>query len=372
MAAPTIDESTLEIPEQEHEAVIVDDEPRKRDLRGRTLDDVAAALGSVLGALGLVWVLYENLLPTSGPLGFFVSWFAVFVALYAGVTAMRHPRTVIADRVVAAVIHAFAGLVGLALLLVVGYTTFRGADALGYGNFFTTDLSGAGPLDPLTSGGVLHALVGTLVEIMIAVAITLPLGVGCAVYLNEVGGRFSRVVRTVVEAMTALPSIVAGLFVFTTVLLMAGLPRSGLAASLAISVMMLPIIARSAEVVLRVVPGGLREASLALGASQWQTVWRVVLPTARPSLATALILGIARGIGETSPVLLTAGYTTYLNFDPTSGPMVSLPLMTYQLSRSSEAVDQSRAFGAATILLLVVLLLFVIARLVAQRSKTGR
>ncbi|MBP2320936.1 phosphate transport system permease protein [Kibdelosporangium banguiense] len=378
MAAPTIDPATADKAVQETVAMTVqipepvDDEPRKRDLRGRTLDDVAAALGSLVGALGLVWVLYENLLPTSGPLGFFVSWFFVFVLLYAGVTAMRHPRTVIADRVAAAVIQAFAGLVGLALLLVVGYTAFRGADALGYSNFFTTDLSGAGPLDPLTSGGVLHALVGTLVEIMIAIAITLPLGVGCAVYLNEVGGRFSRVVRTVVEAMTALPSIVAGLFIFTTVLLMAGLPRSGLAASLAISVMMLPIIARSAEVVLRVVPGGLREASLALGASQWQTVWRVVLPTARPSLATALILGIARGIGETSPVLLTAGYTTYLNFDPTSGPMVSLPLMTYQLSRSSEAVDQSRAFGAATILLLVVLLLFVIARLVAQRSKTGR
>jgi phosphate transport system permease protein len=361
VAAPTLEVTIVDTPE-----------PPKRDLRSRTLDDVLAAAGSLLGALGVVWIVYENLLPTSGTLGFLVSWFVVFVLLYAGVTAMRHPRPVIADRVAAAVIHAFAGVVGLALLFVIGYTVFRGADALGYGNFFTTDMSSAGPLDPLTVGGVLHALVGTLVEIMIAVAITLPLGIGCAVFLNEVGGRLARPVWTVVEAMTALPSIVAGLFIFTTVLLMAGLPRSGLAAALAISVMMLPIIARSAEVVLRVVPGGLREASLALGASQWQTVWRVVLPTARPSLATALILGIARGIGETSPVLLTAGYTTYLNADPFSGPMVSLPLMTYQLSRSSEAVDQARAFGAATVLLIVVLVLFVIARLVAQRSKTGR
>jgi phosphate transport system permease protein len=171
--------------------------------------------------------------------------------------------------------------------------------------------------------------------------------------------------------MTALPSIVAGLFIYVTVLVLAGFDRSGLAASLAISVMMLPIIARASEVVLRVVPGGLREASLALGASQWQTVWRVVLPTARPSLATALILGIARGIGETSPVLLTAGYTTYLNFNPTSGPMVSLPLVTYSLARSSEKVDQARAFGAASLLLALVLLLFVIARLVAQRSTKG-
>ncbi|MBE1467708.1 phosphate ABC transporter permease PstA [Kibdelosporangium phytohabitans] len=368
MAAPTAAKPEID----EEPRPVPDDEPRKRDLATTTLDDVLAALGSLLGALGLVWVTYQNLLPTSGTLGLLVSWFVVFLAMYAGVTAMRHPRTVMADRVAAAVIHAFAGLVGVALLFVIGYTVFRGVDALGYSNFFTQDLSSAGPLDPLSVGGVLHALVGTLIEIGIAVVITLPLGVGCAVYLNEVGGKFSRVVRTVVEAMTALPSIVAGLFIFTTVLLMAGLPRSGFAAALAISVMMLPIIARSAEVVLRVVPGGLREASLALGASQWQTVWRVVLPTARPSLATALILGVARGIGETSPVLLTAGYTTYLTFDPTSGPMVSLPLMTYQLSRSSEAVDQSRAFGAATVLLILVLLLFVVARVVAQRSKTGR
>lgn len=372
MAAPTIPEESVHEELAAPEPEIVDDEPRKRELHSRTLDDVLAAVGSVLGALGLVWVLYENVLPTSGPLGFFVSWFVVFVLMYAGVTAMRHPRVVMADRVVSAVVHAFAGLVGLCVLLVIGYTAVRGAEALIHVNFFTTDLSSAGPLDPLTVGGVLHALVGTLVEILIAVVITLPLGIGTAVYLNEVGGRTARLVRTVVEAMTALPSIVAGLFILTTVVLMAGFQRSGLAAALAISVMMLPIIARSAEVVLRVVPGGLREASLALGASQWQTVWRVVLPTARPALATALILGIARGIGETSPVLLTAGYTTYLSFDPTSGPMVSLPLMTYQLSRSPELVDQARAFGAATVLLLVVLLLFVVARVVAQRSKTGR
>lgn len=111
--------------------------------------------------------------------------------------------------------------------------------------------------------------------------------------MSEVGGRFSRVVRTVVEAMTALPSIVAGLFIYSVFIVALGLPRSGLAAALAIGVMMLPIIARAADVVLRVVPGGLREAGLALGASRWRTVWYVVLPTARPGLATACILGIA-------------------------------------------------------------------------------
>jgi phosphate transport system permease protein len=199
--------------------------------------------------------------------------------------------------------------------------------------------------------------------------LTVPLGIGCAIYLTEVGGRGARLVRTVVESMTALPSIVAGLFILVTVILFVGLPRSGLAAALAISVMMLPIIARASEVVLRVVPQGLREASLALGASQWQTVWRVVLPTARPGLTTAVILGTARGLGETSPVLLTAGYTTYLNLDPTTGPMVSLPLYTFFMSRSPEHVDIMRAFGAASVLLAVVLLLFAAARLIISHSK---
>ena len=168
-------------------------------------------------------------------------------------------------------------------------------------------MGGVGPRDPFTKGGIKHAIIGSLIEIGIAVAITLPLGVGTAVFMTEVGGKFARIVRTVVEAMTALPSIVAGLFIYTVWIIALGQPRSGFAAALAISVMMLPIIARASDVVLRVVPGGLREASLALGASRWRTVWHVVLPTARPGLATALILGVARGIGETSPVLLTSG-----------------------------------------------------------------
>ena len=163
-------------------------------------------------------------------------------------------------------------------------------------------------------------IIGTLWEITIALAITVPLGITCAVFLNEIPGRFSRLVRTVAEAMTALPSIVAGLFIYATVDPVLGVEKSGFAAALAISVEMLPIIIRAADVVLRLVPGTLREASLALGASQWRTVWHVILPTARSGLTTAVILGTARGIGETSPVLLTAGFTQRFNADPAAGP----------------------------------------------------
>jgi phosphate transport system permease protein len=202
-------------------------------------------------------------------------------------------------------------------------------------NFITKDMGGVGPQDPLNHGGVLHAIVGTLIEVGIAVGVALPLGIGAAVFMSEVGGPFARIVRTVVEAMTALPSIVAGLFIYTVMIIDLHFPKTGFTAAMALAVMMLPIIARASDVVLRVVPDGLREASLALGSSRWQTVWRVVLPTVRPGLATAVILGVARGVGETSPVLLTSGASTFFNSNPFSQPMNSLPLFTFSAVRTN-------------------------------------
>jgi phosphate transport system permease protein len=187
--------------------------------------------------------------------------------------------------------------------------------------------------------------------------------------MSEIGGRGARLVRAVVEAMTALPSIVAGLFIYTVGLVYLGLPSSGFAAALALAVMALPIMARASDVVLRVVPGGLREASYALGATQWQTVWKVVLPTARPGLATALILGVARAVGETSPVLLTSGASTFMNTDPFTNPMNSLPLFVYASVVSGNPNAEVRAYAAATVLLFVVLTLFILARLVVKERK---
>ncbi|MGW1973808.1 phosphate ABC transporter permease PstA [Streptomyces tubercidicus] len=229
-------------------------------------------------------------------------------------------------------------------------------------------MSSTGPLQPLTEGGVKHAIVGTLEQITIALAITVPLGLACAVFLNEVPGGYARFVRTIVEAMTALPSIVAGLFIYATVILILGLEKSGFAAALALSVMMLPIIIRAADVVIRLVPSSLREASYALGAGQWRTVWTVVLPTARSGLTTAVILGTARGIGETSPVLLTAGFTAGLNTNPLSGPQTSLPLATFSLVGSPQPALIARGFGAAALLLALVVLLFVLARAIGGRG----
>jgi phosphate transport system permease protein len=354
------------------EAPAAPDLDRPRELGRRTLDDLLSLAGSGVGAFALVWLLMERILPLPGILGFVVCWYVTFLVLYVAVSSVANPRTVIVDRLAAAAIQGAAILVGIALVSTVSYTFIRGATALPHLNLFTDDMAGVRPDAALNQGGVLHAVVGSLIEVIIAIVVTLPLGVGTAVFMTEVGGRTGRVVRTVVEAMTALPSIVAGLFIYTVFIVTWHFPRSGFAAAMAISVMMLPIIARASDVVLRVVPGGLREAGLALGATHWRTVWHVVLPTARPGLATALILGIARGVGETSPVLLTSGASTTLNSNPFVNTMNSLPLFVYSAVRSGEPRYIARGFGAASILLALVLVLFVIARRLARQRGTGR
>lgn len=341
---------------------------RRRNIRSRSLDDRLTVPGAAIGAAALVWVVFNFVLPWSGWVGFFFCWVLTFLVLQTALTLLTNPRPIVVDRLMASTVTVGAFIIGVALASAVIYTVVRGAASLAHLNFFTQDMAGVRPTDPLTRGGILHAIVGSIIEMGIAVIITVPLGIGTAVYMAEVGGKFSTMVRTVVEAMTALPSIVAGLFIYTVFIIGLGRDRSGLAAALAISVMILPIIARSADIALRIVPNGLREASLALGASQWETVWRVVLPTARPGLTTAVILGIARGVGETSPVLLTSGASTFLAFNPLSGAMNSLPLFVFSAVRSGQNLYIDRGFGAATVLLALVLVLFVIMRLLARQQ----
>jgi phosphate transport system permease protein len=341
-----------------------------RAISSRTVDDWMSLIGSAVSSLCLVWLLFEQILPLSGKLGFVICWYLAFVALYALVTAMSHPRPVVVDRIASAAVYGCAAVVGIALASTILFTFVKGWPAVHHINFYTHDMAGVGPQDPLTHGGIEHAIVGSLIEIAIAVVIALPAGLATAVYMTEVGGRMARVVRTVVEAMTALPDLVAGLFVYAVLIIKLGESRTGLAAALALAITMLPIIARSSEVVLRVVPSGLREASFALGSSQWRTVWRVVLPTARSGLGTALILGVARGIGETAPVLITSGASTFFNDNPTNNPMNSLPLFIFSGVRSGEPTYITRGYGAATVLLALVLLLFVVVR-VLSRQKAG-
>lgn len=339
----------------------------RRALGRASRQDLMLMAGAGVSALCTTMLLFGRLTPMQGTLGFMVVGFGIFVATYAVLVSLTEDRQAVIDRVMAVMLTSAAVLAGGALFSVVVFTLWRGRQALLKSNFYLEDMSRTGPLDPLSQGGIAHAIVGTLIMITLALIITVPLALACAVFLNETGGRTAGLVRTVVTAMTALPSILAGLFIFATWILILGFERSGLAAAIAISIMMLPIIIRSADLVLRLVPGNLREASSALGAPHWRTVWHIVLPTGRSGLTTAVILGVARGIGETAPVLLTAGFTSTMNVDPVKGPMVSLPLAAFEFVRSPQPALVARGFATAAVLMILVLILFTIARIIGGR-----
>jgi phosphate transport system permease protein len=316
----------------------------------------AVLMGPVLGLIASGWI--------------WVTAFVWMLATYAVLSRVSDNLPAVKDRF-ARVLFSSGGLVLVVLLaLVIGFVLFRGAKILPSLRltFLTTDMGLTSPLSPLKDGGVLHAIVGTLEQIGIALAITVPLGIATALFLNEVGGRYARLVRTVVEAMTALPSVVAGLFIYASVILLVTHQFNGFAAALAITVLMLPIMIRSADVVLRLVPGNLREAGLALGGGQWAVVRLVVLPTVRSGLTTAIILATAHGIGETAPVLLTSGVTNNLNGNPFSGPQMSLPLAVLEFIKSPQPDMRTRGYATAALLLLLVLVLFVAARMLGGQQ----
>lgn len=340
----------------------------RRDLRTVPFGDTFNVVGSAAAGIALATLLFGWLTPMTGIIGWLIVSFLCFLGIYAVLSSLRADRLAVSERIMTALFYSAGVLLLSALVFVILFTVVRGFPAITNLNFFVETMKLAGPLDPLTMGGIAHAIVGTLIQIGIALAITIPLGITTAVFLNEIGGPFARFVRTISDAMTALPSIVAGLFVYAAVVTLITNQRSGFAASLAISVMMLPIIIRASDVVLRLVPHNLREASYALGTSRWRTVWSVVLPTSRSGLVTAVILGTARGIGETSPVLLTSGVTAGWNLNPFSGPMISLPLQVFDFVKSPEPNMVARGFGAAATLVLLVLTLFIVARLIGGKG----
>lgn len=338
-------------------------EPRVRISRITPAGTLTVA-GAALGALALVWVLYERVLPLSGVLGFWLCWYLVFLLLYSAMARMQWDMRDVTHRVATV---AFGTVGAITLLVVIGivvYVLGRGYTAVRHLNFWYQTMATSGPLSPLSSGGVLHAIAGTGEQIGLATLFSVPLAVAAALFLAEVGGPLARPVRVIVEAMTALPDVIAGLFIYALWLLTLGFHKSGLAAALALAVTMMPIITRACEVVLRLVPGTLREAAYALGSSQWRTAWNVVLPTARAGLATAIVLGMARGIGETAPVLVVSGVTNGMNLNPGQGPQVSLPLFIYTFVHTLGTTQGyiERGFGAGSALVLVVLLLFGVAR----------
>jgi phosphate transport system permease protein len=361
MTAPT---PTLRREPETETGDVVEERIRPQGFRTSDALDLA---GGAFGSFCLAYLIYEQLTPLSGGVGFFVTWYVLFLAITWFLARNRLGELEARDQMARVVVGTVAIGLMVPLGVIVGYILYQGYHAL-RPQFFTQDLSRTGPLSRATEGGGSAAIVGSLEMVGIATALTVPLGIATAIFLNEIGGPLARPLRMIVDAMSAIPSIVAGLFVYAAFILALHQQQTGFAAALALAVLMLPTVARTAEVVLRLVPGGLREASLALGGGEWATVRRVVLPTARSGLLTAVILGIARIVGETAPLILTSLGNTSFNANPFKGKQDALPLFIFRLIRFPQAASRDRAWTGALVLLGLVLVLFVIARMIGGRG----
>lgn len=273
---------------------------------------------------------------------------------------------------IATILFGTSFLVAMVPLVWVLYTVLeRGIKAVVSPGWWNRSL--AGVLPDQFAGGVYHAIYGTIVQAAIAAAISVPLGVMAAIYLVEYGtGRFAKVTTFMVDILAGVPSIVAALFVFALWIGTLGFPQSALAVSLALVLLMLPVVVRNTEEMLKLVPDELREASYALGVPKWKTIVRIVVPTALPGMISGILLALARVMGETAPVLVLVGYARSINFDPLSGNMASLPLLIFTELINPEAAGRLRVWGAALTLILLVAALYVAAAFVNRYLTRNR
>jgi phosphate transport system permease protein len=283
---------------------------------------------------------------------------------FAAVSGRRR-RT---DRAARAVLGVATGIALVPLVAVLYYLVHKGGGALSW-HFLSSDPTGSFLGDP---GGIKSAILGTVAMVALATLIAVPIGIGVALYLVEYGrdSRFASVVRYFVDVMTGVPSIVFGLFVYIT-LVIGGIVSTGYAAwkgAVALALLMLPVVIRSSEVVLALVPDSLREAALALGAPRWRVVVRIVLPSAAPGLITGSLLAVARAAGETAPLLFTSAvvFGTSLNLGE---QMNAMPIQIFNDVGQAQDRLVQRAWGTALTLVLMILLLTMAARLIARRSR---
>lgn len=327
------------------------------------LTDFLVLIVSLIFAVAIV-----HMTPLKGKLAYLFVFFLVYMAISTVYRGMRTGSAAAKNNIVQTLV-SFAALVAITPIFSILFTVVtKGAKGISFG-IFTRDMSLATPTDPLTSGGLLHAITGTLTLVLCALILSVPIGILTALYLTEIRGRFTRPIRFLVQAMSGVPSIVAGLFILSAVLYPITKQYSGFMGSLALTILMIPTIARTSEEVLKLIPNDLREAGVALGGTQWRTVAMIVIPAARSGLVTAMILGIARIAGETAPLLLLTGGGDRVNPNPFSGPMGSLPYYIWKSFNAGSPEAITRAWAGLLVLLIVVFILFISARLLVNRKK---
>jgi phosphate transport system permease protein len=355
------DTEVIDLTALERDGAPRDDRPRRQ--KQLTSDDLTAVTWAVIAGGAFAWAL-RAVLGMHGILGTALWWYAGALIVFFVLIRDRLDAEAALDRIVTVFIWSVGALVSSILVWMIGFLVVKGLPYLST-TFFTDDMSKVGPLSP--GGGARHALIGTLEQVGLATLVVVPVAVLTAVYLNEINGRLAAPARFVIDAMSGLPSIIAGLLVYTV--WVSGHGFSGAAGAAALAVLMLPTVTRASEEILRTIPDPLREGALALGAPRWQVTLRVVIPTALGGLVTAVILGIARAVGETAPMLLTSFGADTTNTNPFSGPQADLPLFVWKLIRLPNDTQQNRAWAGALLLVLLVLVLFIAARLVAARSQ---
>ena len=317
-------------------------------------------------AISLVLLFVTGL---NGKLGWVAAFFFSYVSVSFIAEYRRAGKPAAQDSLLTSISRFAIFLAIIPIVSILATVISKGWRGLHWG-LLTQDMSEATVNSPIQQGGMQAAIVGTLIMVGLALLFTLPIAILTALYLTEIKGKFARPIRFLVQAMSGVPSIVAGLFILSSIVYPVTGERSGLMGALALSILMIPTVARTAEEVLLLIPNDLREAGLALGATQWCTVAMVVVPAVKSGLVTAIILGVARVIGETAPILLVSGGGDATNFNPVSGPMGSIPFYVWNafLLGGSEESTQ-RTWAGLLVLLLWVLILFTIARYISSRSQ---
>jgi len=340
----------------------------KRPWQASTKDRVTTVI--VLAVAIISATLLVKVTGLSGKLGFFVTFVAIFVALTSGREYRRFGSASAKDALVNTLVAAGTFLTLIPITSIIFEVFSKGYRGI-YLGLFTRDMSLNSPNDPANVGGLGHAIIGTLILVAIALVISVPVGILTALYLTEIKGKFSQPIRFLVQAMSGVPSIVAGLFILSAILYPITKQNSALLGSLSLAILMIPTVARTSEEVLNLIPNDLREAGVALGGTQWRTVAMIVVPAAKSGLLTAVILGVARIAGETAPILLLAGGGDRFNFDPFNGPMGSLPYFIWISFKSGTPESIARAWTGLLVLLVLLLFLFSTARFLGNR-KVGK
>lgn len=279
---------------------------------------------------------------------------------------LRRPTS---DTFATLVVSAFAIIAIIPFVSIIWAVWSRGHQGLHW-SLFTQDMHSTAFTDePLFKGGLIHAVIGSVLVVGAALVISVPIGVLTAIYLTEIRGRFTRPIRFLVQSMSGVPSIIAGLFILAAVVYPLTKSYSGFQGSLALAILMIPTVARTAEEVLLLIPNDLRESGVALGGTQWRTVQQIVIPAAKSGLVTSLILGIARVAGETAPIVLLTGGGDTTHWNIFSGPIGTLPFYIWRAYGAGTETSVARAWTGILILLLIVFALFSLARFFSRKQK---